>query len=243
MTKSKFSAFSAFSPYYFHVFSTFSPHFFNSAFSPHFLRICYAEIRKKLRRKCGTPQRMRRSEVRAAAEEEEDLPDFLLPWKGRGRALPAPARKGDSCLTVLCVVDGGEPSLSNTEGLGAVFLDDVFVLVLTSFCLAKVTDEPVIRSACLMARTRAWRTFGSGPTTWWPSNGAVRTAERTGGWKLKFLRRASRRNNCRLDAAAKPAETWASWMMVKFSRRSLERSSLGENSSITEATIVSARDA
>ena len=87
---------------------------------------------------------------RFLAAEEEDLPDFLLPWKGRGRALPAPARKGDSCLTVLCVVDGGEPSLSNTEVLGAVFLDDVFVLVLTSFCLAKVTDEPVIRSACLI---------------------------------------------------------------------------------------------
>ena len=100
------------------------------------------------------------------AEDEEVLPDFLLPWKGRGRALLAPARKGDSCVTVLCVVDGGEPSRSNTEGLGAVFLDDVFVLVLTSFCLAKVTDEPAIRSACLMARTRDWRTFGSGPTTW-----------------------------------------------------------------------------
>ena len=168
-----------------------------------------------------------------AEEEEENLPHFLLPWKGRRRALPAPAGKGGSCVTVLCVADGGEPSLSNTEGLGAVFLDDVFVLVLTSFCLAKVTDEPVIRSACLMARTRAWSTFGSGPTTWWPSNGAVRTAEITGGWKLKSLRRASRRNNCRLDAAAKPAETWASWMMVNFSRRSLERSSLGESSSIS----------
>ena len=97
----------------------------------------------------GTHQRF------LAAEAKEDLPDFLLPWKGRGRALPAPAGKGCSCVTVLCVEDVGEPSLSNTEGLGAVFLDDVFVLVLTSFCLAKVTDEPVIRSACLMARTRA----------------------------------------------------------------------------------------
>ena len=84
------------------------------------------------------------------AEDEE----VLLPWKGRGRALPVPARKGGSCVIVLCVVDGGEPSRSNTEGLGAVFLDDVFMLVLTSFCLAKVTDEPAIRSACLMARTR-----------------------------------------------------------------------------------------
>ena len=88
------------------------------------------------------------------AEDEEVLPDFLPSWKGRGRALPAPARKGGSCVTVFCVVDGGEPSRSNTDGLGAVFLDGVFVLVFTSFCLAKVTDEPAIRLACLMARTR-----------------------------------------------------------------------------------------
>ena len=94
---------------------------------------------------CGRCRSLARAEV---------LPDFLLPWKGPGRALPAPARKGGSYVTVLCVVDGGEPNRSNTEGLGAVFLDDVFVLVLTSFCLAKVTDEPVTRSACLMARTR-----------------------------------------------------------------------------------------
>ena len=91
---------------------------------------------------------------RCLVAKDKVLPDFLLPWKGRGRALPAPARKGGSCVRVLCVVDGGEPSLSNTEGLGAVFLDDVFMLVLTSFCLAKVNDEPAIRSACLMAQTR-----------------------------------------------------------------------------------------
>ena len=41
----------------------FSPRFLRIFSTPHFLRICYAEIRKKLRRKCGTPQRMRRSEV------------------------------------------------------------------------------------------------------------------------------------------------------------------------------------
>ena len=100
--------------------------------------------------------------------DEEVLPDFFHSWKGRGRALPAPAWKGGSCVTVLWVVDGGEPSRSKTEGLGAVFLDDVtFVLVLGFFCFwAKVTDEPAILSACLMARTRFWRTFGSGPTTW-----------------------------------------------------------------------------
>ena len=32
---------------------------------------------------------------------EEAMPDFLLPWNGRGRALLAPARKADSCVTVL----------------------------------------------------------------------------------------------------------------------------------------------
>ena len=62
------------------------------------------------------------------------------------------------------------------------------------------------------------------------------------GLELKFFRRASRRSNCRFDAAAKPAdtaETCASWIMANFSRRSLERSSLGESSAITDATIES----
>ena len=177
--------------------------------------------------------------------EEEALPDFLLPWNGRGLALPAPARKGDSCVTVLWGVEVGNPRRSKTEGLGAVFLDEVtFALAGSRFFWSKVTDEPAILSACLMARTRFWRTFGSGPTTWLPSNGAVRTEERTWVWNLKFFRRASRRSNCRFDAAAKPAdtaETCASWIMANFSRRSLERSSLGESSSITDATIVSQR--
>ena len=56
MTKSKFSAFSAFSPYYFHVFSTFSPHFFNSAFSPHLL--------------CGDPQKIA-EKMRNSAKDAE----------------------------------------------------------------------------------------------------------------------------------------------------------------------------
>ena len=126
---------------------------------------------------------------------EEALPDFLLPWKDRGRVLPAPARKSGSCVTVL-VVEVGDPRRSNTEGLGAVFLDDVtFLLGLDSRCLGRnVRDEPVITSACLMARTRFWRTFASGPTQLYPSNGAVPTAARTWGWKLKFFRRASRRS-------------------------------------------------
>ena len=47
---------------------------------------------------------------------KEALPDFLLPWKGRGRALPVPARKGGSCVTVLWGVEVGDPRRSNTEG-------------------------------------------------------------------------------------------------------------------------------
>ena len=134
-------------------------------------------------------------------------------WGTGGRALPVPARKGGSCVTVLWGVEVGDPRRSNTEGLGAVFLDDVtFLLVLGSRCFWRnITDEPVIKSACLMARIRFWRTFGSGSTTWSPSNGAVHTEERAWGWKLKFFRRASRRSNCRFDAAAKPAETAETW--------------------------------
>ena len=120
--------------------------------------------------------------------DKEALPDFLLPWNGRGRALPAPARKGGSWVTVLWVVEVGDPRRSKTEVLEAVFLDDVtFVRILGSRCFwAKVTDEPAIRSACLMVHTRLWRTFGSRPTTWFSSNGAVRTEEKTWGWKPKF---------------------------------------------------------
>ena len=56
MIKSKFSAFSAFSPYYFHVFSTFPPHFFNSAVSPHLL--------------CGDPQKIA-EKMRNSAKDAE----------------------------------------------------------------------------------------------------------------------------------------------------------------------------
>ena len=42
---------------------------------------------------------------------------------------------------------------------------------LTSRCLwVKVTDDPAILSACLIVRTGFWRTLGSGPSTWEPSN-------------------------------------------------------------------------
>ena len=41
--------------------------------------------------------------------DKEALPDFLLPWNGHGWALPAPARKGGSWVTVLWVVGGRGP--------------------------------------------------------------------------------------------------------------------------------------
>ena len=111
-------------------------------------------------------------------------------------------------------------------------------------------------SSCWSWLLSAWRkslmSLPSDQLVWWPGHEiegplvqdpphgnlqTEHTAERTWGWKLKFLRRASQRNNCRLDAAAKPAdtaETWASWMMVNFYRRSFVRSSLGESSSVTK---------
>ena len=52
------------SPYFLCNISMFSPPFLRIFSTLHFLRICYAEIHEKWLRKCGTPQRMRRSEVR-----------------------------------------------------------------------------------------------------------------------------------------------------------------------------------
>ena len=72
--KSKFSAFSAF-------FSVLFPCFLCIFSTPHFLRLCYAEIRKKLRRKCRTPQRMRRSEVRAILVTRGEFYVFVLVLK------------------------------------------------------------------------------------------------------------------------------------------------------------------
>ena len=73
---------------------------------------------------------------------------------------------------VLWVVEVGDPRRSKTEVLEAVFLDDVtFVLVLGSRCFwAKVTDEPAIRSACLMVRTRF-----EGPLVRDPPHGFLQT--------------------------------------------------------------------
>ena len=52
------------SPYFLCIISMFSPRFLRIFSTLHFLCICYAEIHKKWLRKCGTSQRMRRSEVR-----------------------------------------------------------------------------------------------------------------------------------------------------------------------------------
>ena len=71
MTKSKFSAFF---PYYFHVFSAF---FQLRIFSAFVMR----RSAKNLRRKCGNPQRMRRSEVRAILVTRGDFNVFVLVLK------------------------------------------------------------------------------------------------------------------------------------------------------------------
>ena len=145
------------------------------------------------------------------------------PGKGRLRAtLPAPARKDWSWDTVLWrVVVDGEPKRSNTEVLACWFflVEEVFFVLVWLLSLGfwmNITDEPAILSACRMVRTQFWRTLGSGPRTWGPSKGTVLTVLRTRGWKPKFLSRTSRRNSCRLEAAAKPADTaktWASCMI------------------------------
>ena len=136
--------------------------------------------------------------------------------------LPAPARKGWSCVPVPCAVLAvGEPRRSMTEVLDWIFLEDdvPFVLVSLGFWI-NVTDEPAILSACRMALTLFWSSLGSGPRTWEPWNGAVLTVLKTWGWKTKFLSNASLRRSWRLDAAANPAETaetWSSCIMVNFS--------------------------
>ena len=168
---------------------------------------------------------------------------WLAGFTHRFASLPADLAGGRLANTLV-----GDPRRSKTEVLEDVFLDDVtFVLDLTSRCFwVKVTDDPAILLACLIAPTQFWRTLGSGPSTWEPSNGSVLTEDRTWGWNPKFFSRASRRSNWRFDAAAKPADTvdtWASWIMASFSLRSFVRLSLGESSSITDATMESAREA
>ena len=79
-------------------------------------------------------------------------------------------------------------------------------LGLTCFWV-NVTDDPAILSTCLMVLTWYWKTLGSGPSTWEPSNGVVLTIDRTWGWNPKFFNKASRRNSWRLEVAAKPADT------------------------------------
>ena len=180
--------------------------------------------------------------------DEEALPDFLLPWNGRGRALLAPARKGGSwVLSALSRGGRGPQAVKDWSSRSRLLGWRHFRAGLGLSMLLGESHRRASHQVSLPDGTyTVWRTFGSGPTTWFPSNDAVRTKERTWGWKPKFFRRASRRSNCKFDAAAKSAdtaETCASWIMASFSRRSLERSSLGESSSITEATIESAKEA
>ena len=168
-----------------------------------------------------------------------------LIWVGSMAGSPAGA---SSYVTVLCtVVAAGEPRRSKTEVLDCFFQEDdvTFVLVLVSLGFwANVTDELAILSACKMALTQFCGSLGSEPRTWGPSNGAVLTVLKTWGWKPKFLSKASLRRSWRLDAAANPAETaetWASWIMANFSRSNSDLWSFVDSSSITDATIESAK--
>ena len=118
--------------------------------------------------------------------------------------LPAPARKD-------WMVDAiGEPKRSSTEALACwLFLAEAVFFVLdcaeSLVFWMKVTEDPAIRSTCRMVQTRCWRTLGSGPRTWDPSKGTVRTVFRTWGWHPKFWNNASRRSSWRQGSAANPA--------------------------------------
>ena len=169
--------------------------------------------------------------------------------------LPVPAWKDWVPWVIVLWNDAGsveDPKRSKTEVLdcwlflpaGVFFAGLSWNWILHRFW--NVTEEPAILSACLMLLTRCCNTLGSGHNTWDPSKGAVRMMLRTCGWNPKFWSRASLRSNCRFEAATKPegmVVNWASWMIASFSSSSNERSSLGDNSEMTEATIESAKEA
>ena len=207
------------------------------------------------------PSRLRQCGAKSARRTPTWDPSTLSGWGSRRLARllaavgigsvagsPAGSSSKGRLLCHCSLGGGGSRRWSKTEVLEAVFLDDVaFVLDLDSRCFwANMTDDRAILSACLIVLTRFWRTLGSGSSTWEPLNGAVLTVDRTLGWNPKFFNKASRRNSWRLEAAAKPAdtaETWASWIMANISLRSFVLSSLGDSSSMTDATMESARDA
>ena len=126
-------------------------------------------------------------------------PARLLAAVGIGSVAGSPAGAGaKGRLLCHCSLGrGGSRRSHTTEDLEAVFLDDVaFVLDLDSRCFSmNETDNPAILSACLMVLTRFWRTLGSGPSTWEPSNSAVLTVDMTWGWNPKFFNKASRHNS------------------------------------------------
>ena len=109
------------------------------------------------------------------------------------------------CMKGLRVLCDGPLNGGLTFGVFLVTLDVVASLVI----FWKVTEDPDILSACLMLCSRCCSTFGSGPTTCDPSNGAVCTTLRTCRWNPKFFSRASLLSSCRLV-------TWSShpWGLV-----------------------------
>ena len=142
---------------------------------------------------------------------------------------------------VLCTVgDEGERRRSNTEVLDWLFLDDKSLLCLSCSPWASGQRSLTSPPSCLPA---GWsKPCSAEPWVQDPGHEDPRTEPSS----PKFLSRASRRSKFRLEAAAIPAETaetWASWMIANFSRSNLLLWSFGESSSITDATIESAKDA
>ena len=146
------------------------------------------------------PSKLHHCGAKSARRAPTWTPSMLAGWgnclrcPGRDRLrilLPAPARKDWSWVIVLwTVVVEGEPKCSNTEALECWFflVEEVFFVLVWVDSLVfwmNVTDDPAIRSACLMVRTHYCRTLGSRPRMWDPSKGEVLTVLRTCGCKPK----------------------------------------------------------
>ena len=144
---------------------------------------------------------------RRPAAEAWVAPEDLRRWYTLGHQWPPwtdSARKDCVyCVMVLWMVGWlVNPRRLNTEVLACCVLTfGVFLVtwdvVATLVIFWKVTEDPDILSACLMLCSHCCSTFGSGPTTCDPSNGAVCTTLRTCGWKPKFFSRASLLSSCR----------------------------------------------
>ena len=100
--------------------------------------------------------------------DEEALPDFLLPWNGRGRALPAPARKGGSwVLSALSRGGRGPQAVKDWSSRSRLLGLSHFRAGLGLSMLLGESHRRASHQVSLPDCTyTVWRTFGSGPTTW-----------------------------------------------------------------------------